>query len=379
MAEQRQNLSKTEKPDKPYPSFPLFSHRNGQWCRKIRGKKHYFGPWDDWKAALERHNKEYPYLKAGMSPPETYDGLTTAQVCNSFLTHKMALLESGEISERWFQDISKACEVLLESVGKQRIAETLQPADFEKLRKKIVQGKSPTVAKNMINRIRSIFKFAEENDLVERRIKFGTGFKPPSKAVIRKHRNTKPKKLFSAADVRKLIDGADTTMAAMVLLAMNAGLNNTDICELQFSHLDLETDWADYPRTKTGINRRFKLWPETIAKLKAAIEERYEPHSKDDAGYVFITTFGNSWHPRNSLAKEFSKLRDQCNVAGSFQYFRHTFETIAGGSKDQVAVDHIMGHVDNSMASEYRERIEDERLEAVSSHVQKWLGLDSPE
>ena len=327
--------------------------------------------------ALERHNKEYPYLKAGMSPPETYDGLTTAQVCNSYLTYKQTLLDSGEISQRWLDDLQKACEILLASVGKQRIAETLQPVDFEKLRKDIVTGKSPTVAKNVINRIRSVFKFAEENDLVERRIKFGTGFKPPSKAVIRKHRNTKPKKLFSATDVRKLIHAADTTMAAMIILAMNAGLNNTDICELQRFHVDLKTGWVDYPRTKTGIQRKFKLWPETIEKLAAALENRYEPHKKEDAGYFFITHFGNPWHPRNSLAKEFSKLRDICGIAGSFQYFRHTFETVAGGSKDQVAVDYIMGHVDNSMAAEYRESIDDSRIESVCQFVNDWLAAET--
>jgi hypothetical protein len=32
-----------------------------------------------------------------------------------------------------------------------------------------------------------------------------------------------------------------------------------------------------------------------------------------------------------------------------------------------------MGHVDDSMAAEYRELIEDSRLEAVSDHVRLWL------
>lgn len=34
------------KPGKPYPSFPLTAHTNGQWCKAIRGKVHpsAFGP-----------------------------------------------------------------------------------------------------------------------------------------------------------------------------------------------------------------------------------------------------------------------------------------------------------------------------------------------
>jgi hypothetical protein len=43
--------------------------------------------------------------------------------------------------------------------------------------------------------------------------------------------------------------------------------------------------------------------------------------------------------------------------------------TIGGEAKDQVAVDHTMGHARDDMASAYRERISDERLRAVVEHV----------
>jgi len=52
---------------------------------------------------------------------------------------------------------------------------------------------------------------------------------------------------------------------------------------------------------------------------------------------------------------------------------RHTFETIGGEAKDQIAVNSIMGHVDSTMAGVYRERISDERLRAVVEHVRAWL------
>ena len=57
----------------------------------------------------------------------------------------------------------------------------------------------------------------------------------------------------------------------------------------------------------------------------------------------------------------------------TFYALRHTFETIGGDSRDQVAVDAIMGHSRDDMASVYRERIGDDRLRAVAEHVRRWL------
>jgi integrase len=76
------------------------------------------------------------------------------------------------------------------------------------------------------------------------------------------------------------------------------------------------------------------------------------------------------------VTQEFRKLLDKLKLHRpglGFYAIRHTFETIAGGSLEQVAVNHIMGHADSSMSGVNRERIEDKRLVAVTEHVRQWL------
>ena len=78
----------------------------------------------------------------------------------------------------------------------------------------------------------------------------------------------------------------------------------------------------------------------------------------------------------DEVSKQFNKILERLGLKRprlGFCTLRHTFETVAGGSKDQVAVGAIMGHVDPSMAAQYRHGIDDSRLQAVVDHVRAWL------
>ena len=57
----------------------------------------------------------------------------------------------------------------------------------------------------------------------------------------------------------------------------------------------------------------------------------------------------------------------------NFYPLRHTFETIAGKARDQVAVDAIIGREANDTASRYRARIGDGRLRAAMDYVRRCL------
>ena len=75
------------------------------------------------------------------------------------------------------------------------------------------------------------------------------------------------------------------------------------------------------------------------------------------------------------MFKKLLKEEELYRPGVGFYSLRRTFETVAGETLDQPAVDLVMGHTPNAndMAARYRQRIGDERLEAVAEHVRKWL------
>jgi integrase len=378
----------TQKPEKPYPEFPLFYHKTGQWAKKVRGRMIYFGV--DHDKALAKWLADRDYLLAGTTPPLHRDGITVRELANRFLNAKKRLVETGELSARTWRDYYLTCERLVDRLGKGRAVDTLNGPDFEQLRATIAKTFGPVALGNEIQRVRTVMKFAWDEQLIDKPVRFGASFKKPSLKTMRKARHAAGPKMLEAAAVRKIIDAAGVPMKAMALLAVNCGLGNLDVANLTLASLDLEGGWLNYPREKTGIGRRCPLWPETVTAIREAIEERPEPKNDADSELVFLTRSRNRWVrvkprkdekgndkpglPIDSIQKEWRKLLEGVNVRHvSFYRLRHIHRTVADGAKDQPAADHIMGHVDPSMSAVYRERVDDARLKSVVQIVHDWL------
>jgi integrase len=366
------------KPSKPYPDFPLFAHAAGYWAKKIRGKLHYFGPWADSDAALAKYLEQKDALHAGRKPREATGGTTVKDLANAFLNAKQALVDAGELAPRTWAEYKQTTDLLVARFGKSRLVADLGRDDFADLRKALAKRLGPVALGNEIQRVRSVFKHAFDDELIDRPVRFGSTFKKPSKRVMRQARNERGAGMFEAEEVRKLLAGATPTLRAMILLGINCGFGNADVGRLPLSALDLDRGWANFPRPKTGIARRCPLWPETVQAIREALLKRPEPKDPADAELVFLTKYGQRWFKGdtdNPLSAEMRKFLDRLGINGrrNFYALRHTFETVGGESRDQVAVDHIMGHAREDMASAYRERISDERLRAVADHVRAWL------
>jgi integrase len=361
------NILSQKKPVKPHPDFPLFPHSVGQWAKKVRYKMHYFGPWDDPQGALQRWLDQRADLLAGREPYQ--GGLTVHDLIDKFIASRAALVESGEISVRHLADC-KRVGVTVDTAFAGRMVTDLRPYDFEKLRKVFAATHGAEALSGDIAKTKAFFNFGQE--LIDKPIKFGNGFKKPSAAAMRKARSERGSKMFLPKQIRLLLREAKPQLRAMILLAINCGFGNNDCALLQWKHLDLKKGWVDYARPKTGVDRRCRLWPETVAALKGF----------KTTDYVFVTKYGNPWIPKsvsdNPISNEMSKLLKKLKLHRpgiGFYALRHTFETVAGESKDQVAVDFIMGHVPASknMSARYRQRMLNKRIFDVVKHVRHWL------
>jgi integrase len=388
----------TGKPAKPYENFPLFPHATGRWAKKVAGKMCYFGPWADPDAALKKWHEQEHELRAGRKPRPQRVGLligdppndpdSAVGLVNRFLSAKRHLVDTREISLRTFKDYEATCQRLVDVFGWSRLVEDLEPEDFDRLRGELSKTRGPVALGNEIGRVRVVFGHAYHEKkgirLISRPVHFGNSLSKPSKKTIRKSRAKRGTQVFESAEIRRMIDTASQPLLSMILLGINCALGQSDITSLPIDALDLTAGWLNYPRPKTGIDRKAKLWPETIKALKVALADRPRPTDPDDQGLAFITKYGARWSRTteggtniDAISQEFRKLLAELKIGGKrgFYCLRRTFETIGGDSLDQVSVDFVMGHAPESddMGAVYRGKIRDDRLKTVAEYVRVWL------
>lgn len=401
-------MNKPKKPEKPKPKkptkdFPLSPHASGSWCKKIRGKIHYFGGWSDPQGALEKYNLQKEDLEAGrvprqvtLTPKKSGQGMTLEELCDTFIEDQHQRVLNGELAQRTFQTYHKMSQDLCDRLGKARLLTDILPVDLKQLRDQFAK-ESPTLTTlaNKIRLVRVLLNYAFENDHVEKQFKLKNvlGF-PPAKAV-REEKNKRPLRMFSAEQIRAVLAIASKPLRAMTLLGINAGYGQYDISMLLESAVNLEQGWIDFPRPKTAVKRLTPLWPETAQALREVLGTRIEPTDDAAVGKVFVTSYGKPFVRSteagvqiDSVALEFGKLLEKTGVKVrsakqdeqkgkglNFYALRHTFQTIADDTLDVVGVKFLMGHTPKAsdMSATYRQLIQSQRLQKITDYVRAWL------
>jgi integrase len=394
---------------KPHKDFPLFPHATGRWAKKVKGKLEYFGSTKDdpdgERALLEWLDQKDNILAGRPRRIET-TVLTVRELSNKLLNSKNVEMRNGLVKPISLRRWMRVCERIIKFFGKDRAVESLGPDDFQAFAETLVEY-SPSTRRDWFGYTRGLFNFAynDEQRLIAQPVLFGRAFRKPKQS---RERLEESRRSFSAEEIRAMLsivgewsNGekrrvlAGARMRAIILLAINCGFGNNDCGTLKMRALDLISGWHFHARPKTGVRRRCPLWPETIDAIQDWLKVRTKPKSEAHSDLLFISATGLpitgltrqseerlsagkvfQLGMRNSAHDPMTKILTAVGIRQrglSFYSFRHTFETIGGAVKDQVAVDLIMGHITEGMGTTYRDSIDDERLRAVTDHVRAWL------
>jgi len=375
---------------------PWFPHASGYWAAMIGGKMVYFGRWGTRQAEVEK-----AYLKAkrehldqvGKAPPRKITDAADAtfgELIGGWLDVQQAKFEQHKIAvatRNFYRDIVK---IIPERVRALQVG-SLGPADFAALSEHVVKTGSIKRRDHLVRTVRQVFKWAVTEGHLARPPSFGTSF---SLSVARERaadRAAKPLKLFTAGEVHKLLDAADETTTAQILLALNLGYSQADLAELAIdmlppNQIDLDSDPPSirFDRVKTGQRRRGVLWPETAQALREVIGDRQE-------GNVFLTTHGEKlvhFSEENqarcdSVGIKFRRLKAKAGVANpaAFGSFRHTAITVVlneGRDLSAAAIHWTFGHTMGGatfsrMLDHYLEEVPIGPLKQVADVIRKWL------
>jgi len=159
------------------------------------------------------------------------------------------------------------------------------------------------------------------------------------------------------------------------MLALNAGMRNGEIRNLQWKQIDLKRQFRTVGRSKTeaGEGRTIPLNPALLEALQKHAEWYQLRFGRIDPEW-YLFPFGQANHldptrPITTLKTGWINARDRAGVKGRLHDSRHTLitELAESGASDQTIMD-IAGHVSRQMLKHYshiRMKAKREALDAV--------------
>jgi len=326
--------------EKPYPEFPLTKHRNGQWCKKIRGKLHYFGILSDWETALKTYLASVDYLKAGLTPPSKVE--TIAEVLAMVLQDKEGESDSELFSRGHFVN-QRACVKRLLKCLARGAQPTMPPTEWAAARARLAKLVAPTTLNTTISILNSLFGYAVQMGYLDSLPKFGPGWTKATHRQVREHL-AKRDRIVTPARFKDLLSIATLEQRGWLYLGLNCGFGPVDVSTLNLTHVTGNV--IQLPRPKTGTHREAWLWPET----REAIEDMI---------------------PYGVTAKRISQVMADLMKPNTMYDLRHTFATTADQFADSRAVDVVMGHSDGSVKATYRHGVDADRIKKACEFVRK--------
>lgn len=401
----------------------LTPRKDGRFCKKIRGRIHYFGANGDRDQALREWLEQKEDLLAGriprpkLAPP---DEITVAEVINHYLFSAMQRRQAGEIRPGTYGDYFRACTefgnfssgaVILGA----RLVESLTPDDFASVRAAWSKRLAAWALDRHIQSIRTMFNYAVDVlRMLDRQPWYGDRFSKTSEGNKRAEEavaiRRRGERLFSIDEIAAILNGkagagdgvpgVSGQLRAMVMLGLNGGMNATDCAWLRRDAIRKTGDiWLiEFIRGKTaskGVRWTFPLWPETKTAIDAATASRPSPRLPEHDALIFLTAYGRPWASQTITTIEnnpemeiggrenvqvhqaFTRKLDALGIRRdrvAFGAFRHTHISATADHPDQNARYRVRGHKISAIEKHY-DKIPLPRLQSVTDLARERLIL----
>lgn len=314
-------------PPKPFPKFPLFPHRNGQWAKKIAGRLDYFGPWRwpdqaayqlSWRAAEKKYNDWREAIARGQLFVANPRAITLEELCDLYLAPQHARAERNEIKPRYFSEVRRIVTRFRNDVGRHRAVAEVE-ADPQPIHDwlKETNRYGWALFNKTMKLVRGVFIWAAKSPdgpLKNEPFKCLHLFtERPLREFRRQRRHEREAGAVytvSGEELRTIVNFAPQPLRSMVLVAYFAGYGNTDCGELPLSAMtvlekpeklfirgqleEIPAGWArmDFPRPKSEVDRFALLPPFVVDSLRSAEAVRPKPANKAWKNRRFFTRGG---------------------------------------------------------------------------------------
>jgi integrase len=324
-------------------TLKLTARADGRFAKRIDGQYFVWPDEETARAAVIELARRRELGVSDSTVPATPTDPPLRTIANLFRAARKPHVQPGT-----WDDYETAIDGFLVIVGKYRFASSLRPNDFAQVREKWDGTLGPWKLDNRVQSVRSMFRWAcKTARLIDREPWYGDAFHK-SKAsdkrrVARQGVAERGERKFTTAELRKILDAVDGPLRAFVLLGLNGGMYAADIAQLVPAdfHTEGRFQLIDNDRIKTGVRRKFILWPETIDALRAC---------RRGTDRMFMTFHGNPWvnGETNSIALLFGRLLNGLGIKRrgvGFGALRHTHVSAVGGHHDHNAASVVRGHL----------------------------------
>lgn len=363
----------------------LWPGRDG-WYKTIAGRKRYIArpmPLADVVAILPARLAEL----AGRSPQDqsrlAVANTTLRELVEVFLAHLWQRHLSGtprKLSRRTYDDYADVLARFVACVGADELAARAGPDWFTAFARTNAHRAATSRRRDAIY-LTAFFNWAGPGrhslGFFRQPVVFGPDFGRPTEHDMRNSLAQRSVCYTPEQFAEALMRVRDCPLLlAFGLLGLNCAFLPSDMTQLPMSAIDLESGLVEFPRPKTGIERRAVLMPETIYYLRRWLAVRPVP-ANDAADRLLLRADGRPYDQRRRSGPD-ARVNHGSTLASYWRQatdlpprgLRTTFATYADDFADQRAVDVIMGHAASTIRSKhYVKRFEPDRLRAAIEHV----------